>query len=212
MKVSVKGTSWSHIGTKQKCVSSPDYSAFIVSDCHAVHMHSTLFKWSQCRSFVSSQSPQHTLPRSVQLHSQWEKVLDQKRAVDERHRPVNHLHTFHVHSSPMRAEYSLKKRRMVMGQIVKLTGNKLGKCRLKIPIWRKRMTKKWTAHTRTHAGFSVPCTDTWPAIQTPCSSQLVSLLVGVVRSASQRRHVPWQHSYLIGSIAMATEASLLSQG
>lgn len=69
---------------------------------------------------------------------------------------------------------------------------------------------KKTEGTHLTQSFSDPYI--WPVITPPCFSQLVSLLEGVVRSASQRRHVPWQHGYLIGSIAMATEASLLSQG
>lgn len=38
------------------------------------------------------------------------------------------------------------------------------------------------------------------------------VLVGVVGSASLRRHVPWQHCYPIGCVVMATETSLLFKG
>lgn len=103
--------------------------------------------------------------------------------------------------------------------------------RLKLAAWRKkhkkgcekRKKKNTRTHTRMHKHTHGVCSHHWHTASEPppsslqppplpCHSLLVSLLVGVVRSASPRRHVPWQHSYLIGSIAMATEASLPSQG
>lgn len=82
-------------------------------------------------------------------------------------------------------------------------------CKLKLAAWRQKARCKTQPP---HPTKQKPPESTNTHTEPLCTSQLVSLLVGVVRSASPRRHVPWQHSYLIGSIAMATEASLLSQG
>lgn len=94
-------------------------------------------------------------------------------------------------------------------------------CELKLVVWRKN--KVWVQNNKRHARDTDAhtCTHAEPllSLHWHSASNKDSLLftagevlVGVVRSASLRRHVPWQHSYLIGSIAMATEASLLSQG
>lgn len=105
---------------------------------------------------------------------------------------------------------------------VELTGERQGcstvPCRIKIrslerinKVWVQR-TENTQSHTNTHT--QPLCSQDWHTASNKASLLLTAgeVLVGVVRSASPRRHVPWQHSYLIGCVAMATEASLLSQG
>lgn len=167
-------------------------------------------------------SSHYTLPLNVQHHSQWQQAWDQKRAEDERHQPVNVPHTSRARSSPTTAGTPLKTereprvvsdRRRQRGKAKIRHQQRIKKTKTKKENRRAIQRETHITHTRTYrASLISKC---WHLVcnkSLPCSSQLERSSVGVVRSASLRRHVPWQHSYLIGSVVVATEASLLSQG
>lgn len=143
-------------------------------------------------SFVWGLSPQRTRPSSVQLRSQSGGAWDQEAAAAGGRLSANRRRTSRVRSSPMRGDTPLKTRGVMGQRGWEERDWNTGPWGIKLAVW--------TTHTHTHTDSNKAC----------LLFTAGEVLVGVVRSASLRRHVPWQHCYPIGSVAVETENELAS--